>query len=202
MTLADRIKRLRPEQIEWLSAEVERLSSSGSDQEAGLEAELVACLVGRDEQRPSDQEMREWIKKRLPTFMVPSRVEWYDSFPQMPNGKIDRKALAAGPVRATARTQPASRRASGGSEAGSPDELEAQAARIWKEVLGADRIMLTDNFFEVGGHSLLAIQVLARVKEWLGIEVPLRVMFETPTLADFVRAIEERRSAGGGSFSG
>lgn len=194
MTLADRIERLRPEQIEWLATEVERHPSSGSEQEAALEAELVACLVRRDKQHPSDQEMREWLKKRLPTFMVPSRVEWHDSFPQMPNGKIDRKALAAGRDDANPRTKLAGPRALAGSEASSSDELETHAARIWKEVLGADKIMLTDNFFEVGGHSLLAIQVLARVKEWLGIEVPLRVMFETPTLADFVRAIEERRN--------
>jgi amino acid adenylation domain-containing protein len=115
-------------------------------------------------------ELRAWLGKRLPAYMVPSAFVLMDALPVTPNGKVDRRALPP-------------------PEAGSEEELvaprspvEETLARIWAELLRLDRVGVKDDFFELGGHSLLASRVVARVREDLGVEVPLRGMFEAPTV--------------------
>jgi acyl carrier protein len=102
--------------------------------------------------------------------MVPARVVVLDRFPLNPNGKLDRAALPA-PDRGRPRS-PAE---------GSP--LELAVVRAWGEVLGVDEIVPTDDFFKLGGHSLLAGKVVNRLRDELGVTIPLRVLFEHPTVS-------------------
>ncbi|WP_433736261.1 amino acid adenylation domain-containing protein [Pseudomonas putida] len=136
--------------------------------------QLYAYVVA--EQTPSDptiwrDEMRAALKVDLPDYMVPSHWLLLDDLPLTGNGKLDRKALPLPDAEAWNRSFEA------------PEgELEQQLAAIWAEVLGVARIGRRDNFFELGGHSLLAAQASARVELELGIELPLRALFESHDL--------------------
>jgi acyl-coenzyme A synthetase/AMP-(fatty) acid ligase/acyl carrier protein len=136
------------------------------------EERLVAYLVAR-ESAPSITELRSWLGSQLPDYMVPSAWVVLESLPLTPNGKVDRKALPA---------------PEGGRQVRAPfvaprGALEELISGIWSEVLGIERVGVHDNFFELGGHSLLATQAVSRLGEALEIEVPLRRMFEVPTVA-------------------
>jgi amino acid adenylation domain-containing protein/non-ribosomal peptide synthase protein (TIGR01720 family) len=147
---------------------------------------LVAWLTSATGERPAARELREHLRALLPDFMVPSAFAWLDALPLTPNGKVDRRALPdpaapASPVPTTPRTP-----------------TEEVIAEIWAEVLGVESVGVEDDFFLLGGHSLRATQVLARVKRTLGVEVPLRVLFENPTVAGLAAWVE---AAGGGAIA-
>ena len=118
--------------------------------------------------------------------MIPSLFVPLAALPLTPNGKVDRKALPAadGPRLETGREHV-------------PPEgpVQERLAAIWSEVLRTARVGATDNFFELGGHSLMAMQVLARVQEAFGIELPLRTMFDNPTVAALAEAIIQKELA-------
>ncbi|HEX2079484.1 MAG TPA: amino acid adenylation domain-containing protein, partial [Longimicrobium sp.] len=142
------------------------------------DARLVAYVVASDpDAPPAGPELRAFLRERLPEYMVPSAFVALDAFPLTPNGKVDRRALPAPDAQAAERpfTPPRTPR-------------EQALAGIWREVLRRERIGLDDDFFELGGHSLLAAQVLSRVRRELGVELPLRALFEASTL----RALAER----------
>jgi len=147
---------------------------------------LAGYIVPRAGETPALTEFRSWLQGRLPDYMLPSMFVLLDTLPRMPNGKVDRKALPA----------------PGGDHLAlshgyvPPRTLtEELMAEIWVEVLHLERVGLSDNFFELGGHSLLATQVIARLYRAFGVELPLRSLFETPTIADLARAVEQRRGA-------
>src|SRR5262249_527464 len=102
------------------------------------------------------------------------------------NGKIDKRALLAEKI------EPVEARE---SYVEPRDEVEEMVAGIWAEVLDAERVGVHDNFFDLGGHSLLATQVLSRLRESLGTDIPLRLLFETPTVAGIASAISSRKGA-------
>ena len=141
-------------------------------------------LVGYVVAKPgaSVQDMRRHLEGRLPAYMVPSALVVMESLPKTPNGKIDRKALPE-PMSPSA-TQD-------GGDAAARTPTEEFVTEIWAEVLGVERPGLRDNFFEIGGHSLRAIQVVSRVRDALGLEVPLRGTFERPTIAEFAAWLNE-----------
>lgn len=145
---------------------------------AAGEPTLAAFLLAPE--RPSSQELREYLLKHVPDYMVPSRYVLVDSFPLNANGKIDRRALAATTQRGSA--------AQAGSGA-SGNALEEKLISIWQEVLGRDDIGLDDNFFELGGHSLLATLIISRVREAFRVQVPLRTIFEAQTVAGLAEMI-------------
>ena len=119
--------------------------------------------------------------------MVPSAFVFVDALPLTPHNKIDRQALRRmSPAHETARRFVAPATA-----------LEKVIAQIWQDVLEIDRVGVTDGFFELGGHSLLATQVMWRVFETFGVEVPLRRLFDAPTVAEFASALEEAEGASG-----
>ncbi|HEX2202783.1 MAG TPA: amino acid adenylation domain-containing protein [Longimicrobium sp.] len=147
---------------------------------------LVAYVAGAaGGAAPDGAALREHLKARLPDYMVPAAFVALDAFPLTPHGKVDRKALPA----------PAAGREPAAGEA-PRNETEAKVAEIWAAVLGIDRVGVHDDFFELGGHSLLAMPVMTRVRETLGVEVPLRRLFETPTVAALAAAVEEIRAGG------
>jgi acyl carrier protein len=131
---------------------------------------------------PSPTELREHLRRRLPDPMVPEAFVWLERLPLTPNGKLDRRALPdPRPARATG---------SHGTDTAPRTPYEQELAAIWREVLALDEVSLEDNFFELGGHSLLATQVASRVQEVLGVDLPLRALFETPTLGGLAARLE------------
>src|SRR6185503_13529589 len=124
-------------------------------------------------------ELRRALREKLPEYMVPSVFVMLDALPLTPNGKVDRKRLPV-PERVHAEAEYVAPRTA----------IEAVIASIWSEVLRLDRVGIYDNFFELGGHSLLATQVTFAVREKLGVDLPLRRIFETPTVAGLAELVE------------
>jgi len=135
---------------------------------------LVAYVVWKKGHTPQPVELRKYLKGRLPEYMIPSAYADLTSPPLTPNGKIDRKALPA-PDGARPELEQAF------VAPGTP--VEEELARIWSEVLGLNQIGIHDNFFDLGGHSLIATQVMSRLRAAFHVELPLRSIFETPTIA-------------------
>lgn len=177
--LTDRIEQLSPAQRERLA---ERLNGSRA---AALAADqrLVAYVVCDSEDERTVERLREALREKLPAYMLPSAVVTLDALPLTPNGKVDRQALP----------EPEQVNAAAAAEFVPPrTQAEEALARIWGEVLGVELVGVHDNFFELGGHSLLVTQVISRVREDFAVELPLRTLFEAPTIDDFALVLEEK----------
>ncbi|HWS55882.1 MAG TPA: condensation domain-containing protein, partial [Pyrinomonadaceae bacterium] len=123
-------------------------------------------------------ELREFLREILPEHMIPSAFMTLERLPLTPNGKVDRAALP----------EPEFEAAAGYVAPRTP--TEELLAGIWAEVLGLSRVSVEDNFFELGGHSLLATRLVSRVRELFKVELPLRALFEQPTVEGLARAVE------------
>ena len=150
---------------------------------AGQQASLVAWLVRSPGAHLDLAEVSIHLRRQLPRYMVPSAMEVLDAFPLTVNGKIDRRRLP-NPTRGS------------GAAGGVPlaGVTEHRLAEIWKQVMGVSEVAADSEFFALGGHSMLAVLVINRVKETLGVELPLRALFERPVLRDLAAAIDEHRS--------
>jgi amino acid adenylation domain-containing protein len=142
---------------------------------------LVAYVVGDT----TAQELRQSLRERLPDYMVPAAFVALEALPLNPNGKVDRKALPAPEPQSSAAMYVAPQ-----------TPVEESLAGIWAEVLGRERIGVTDSFLDLGGHSLLATQVMSRLRTTFGIEMPLRDLFTAPRLADLAIRVEAALRAG------
>jgi acyl carrier protein len=146
------------------AAVVERRRGAGDQQ-------LVAYVVYADEGEPTATQLRRYLKQKLPPYMIPSAFVGLDALPLTPNGKLDRRALA--------------RIVRGGSS--SQREIQAPrtpgeeiVARVWREALGVEAVGVQDNFFDIGGHSLLSMRVIARLESQLGVRIhPREMVFQT-----------------------
>ena len=118
--------------------------------------------------------LREFLDERLPDYMIPSAFLFVDSLPRTPNGKIDRVALPSPDGMPASSTRPF---------VAPRTPIEKVLGDIWTEVLNLERIGVHDNFFELGGHSLLATQLVSRIRVTLSSELPVRAIFEAPTIA-------------------
>jgi amino acid adenylation domain-containing protein/non-ribosomal peptide synthase protein (TIGR01720 family) len=145
------------------------------------EKRLVAYVVAEPSTEPTTSELRRYLKEKLPERMVPLLFVLLDQFPLTPNGKVDRRALPRPELES---------RVDNESATASRMPVEDLLAGIWSEVLGRERVEVTDNFFELGGHSLLATQVISRVRAAFQTEIPLRSLFEMPTLAAFAASVQ------------
>ncbi len=153
---------------------------------------LVAWLVPRPGAARSQQEVaaevQAFLRTRLPGYMVPTSFVPLAALPLTPSGKVDRQAL---PEPETVRPEGPE-----GDHEGPRGPFEELLAEIWSGLLGVRRVSRRDSFFDLGGHSLLATQLVSRVREALGVELPLRRIFEAPTLAGFALLVEAARSRG------
>jgi acyl-coenzyme A synthetase/AMP-(fatty) acid ligase/acyl carrier protein len=148
------------------------------------EGGLVAYFTCSDQPNPTVSELRVFLKKNLPDYMVPSAFVMLDTIPLTPNGKLDRKALPEpDKLRPQLDTWYAAPR--------SP--TEEQLAEIWSQVLSLDRVGVHDNFFDLGGHSLAATRVVSRVIKQFQLEVPLQSLFQSPTVAEMAAVIAEHQ---------
>ncbi len=145
------------------------------------EKELLACLVIQPELMPTVAELRAFLLKRLPDYMVPAAFVKLDKLPLTPNGKIDRKALP----------DPAENLLESGTQFVAPrTSTEEILAKIWRELLRTDRIGIHDNFSALGGHSLLAVRLIFRIQAAFQVELPGRLISEFPTIAELGLAVE------------
>jgi amino acid adenylation domain-containing protein len=149
--------------------------------------QLVAYVVPAPGAPVDAARLRRSLEGYLPDYMMPSAWAFLDALPLTSNGKVDRKALPP-----PALTRPELR---SGYQAPRTD-LEQMLAAIFSHVLGLDQIGLHDNFYELGGHSLLAIKVIHQIRRAMGVTLPVRTLFEQPTIIGLARAIERARHSG------
>jgi amino acid adenylation domain-containing protein len=142
---------------------------------------LVAYVVPNQKPAPTTNELRSFLKRKLPQYMVPSTFMFLDALPLTPNGKVDRRALPA-----PDRVRPELERAFVAPRT----PIEEMLAGIWAEVLGLEEVGIHDNFFELGGHSLVATQVMYRVRAASRVELSLRSLFERPTVAGLAEYVD------------
>ena len=150
----------------------------------GTDSRLVAYVVPKQMPGPTVSELRSFLKERLLEHMLPSAFVFLDALPLTPNGKVDRAALPA----------PEQLRPELGKVLVTPrDQVECQLVRIWEEVLGVQPVGIGDDFFALGGHSLLGIRLFARIEKELGTKLPVSLLFQSPTverLAQAIRGVE------------
>jgi amino acid adenylation domain-containing protein len=146
-------------------------------EDAPGEKRLVAYVVGE----ASADELRAHLRRGLPDYMVPSAFVAMDALPLTRNGKVDRRVL------------PAPEQDGAGEFVAPRTGLEKVLAGLWEEVLRRDRVGVHDNFFAVGGHSLLAMRMIGRVREVFGTDLPVRALFEGPTVAELAERVEALR---------
>jgi amino acid adenylation domain-containing protein len=151
--------------------------------DAAGDRQLAAYVVGRGAGVPTPAALRAHLKRHLPDYMIPSVFVRLDALPMASSGKVDRKSLP---------TAVAAPRELSDDYAGPRTATEAELAGMWAEVLGMQRVGIHDNFFDLGGHSLKATQLVSRIRATFFVELPLRSLFDEPTVAGLAALIEKQ----------
>ena len=141
---------------------------------------LIAYVVSVQHLTPANDDLKNHLRKKLPDYMVPRAFVHLDFLPLTVNGKIDRRTLPAPQY---------DHEQAGDTFVPPRNSLEESIAAVWREVLNLERIGVHDNFFDLGGHSLKATQVVSRLRNMFPSEIPLRHMFDFPTIAELARAL-------------
>jgi amino acid adenylation domain-containing protein len=164
-------------------------SAPGDDGQPG-EINLAAYVVWRSggyetahAERPTVEKVTEWLRERVPDHMVPSSIIVLDALPLSANGKVDKNALPEPDL-------------NGGGDAfiAPRTETETALAAIWQEVLKKERVGITDDFLALGGHSLLAIRVLGKISKQFAVRLPLRSLFDSPTVERLAVVLDAERA--------
>jgi amino acid adenylation domain-containing protein len=142
--------------------------------------QLIAYAVFRADEMPTERDLRSFLKAKLPGYMIPAAFIGLGRLPLNPNGKVDLKALPA-PDQVVVPPM--------GQRVAPTTSLEAALVELWTQLLGRSQVGIHDNFFELGGHSLLATQLVSRLRDRLQVELPLRKVFEAPTIAELAQTI-------------
>ncbi len=154
----------------------------------GADRQLVGyAAVSQGGREVAIDELRVHVAQRLPSYMVPAALVTMDALPLTVNGKVDRAALPAPTTSATV---------AGARVIPPRTETEHRVARLWTEVLGREPVGVRDNFFDLGGHSLLATRLVFRLREELGLVLPLRLLFAEPTVEGVAGALDLAASGG------
>ena len=144
------------------------------------EKRLVAYYISQ--QQLDSKQLRKFLKPKLPEYMIPGAWVQLDAFPLTPNGKCDRNSLPIPEFETTDYIAPR-------------NSIEEILVKIWQQVLNLEQVGINDNFFELGGHSLLATQVVSKIRQSLAVELPLRCLFEYPTVAELAEGLENSVAA-------
>jgi thioesterase domain-containing protein/acyl carrier protein len=150
------------------------------------ERQLVAYVIASKDRKVDGVELQAFLRRQLPTYMVPSGFEMVERFPLTPAGKIDRKAL-----------QKSSARRSGRARLDVPlprNPIEQVVADVWSGILGIENIGVQDDFFDLGGHSLMIVRMLYQINAALGVKLGVPDLFRNPTVEQLAAVIESRRS--------
>lgn len=145
---------------------------------------LVAYLVIREQPAPTVVELREFLLRRFPDYMVPAAYVTLPAMPLTPNGKINRRALP---------TSGESRLDQGVQFVPPTTATEVALARIWCKLLGVDQIGIHENFFAIGGHSLLAVRMVNEIKQQLAPDMPVRMLFQYATIQELAKALSAQK---------
>jgi amino acid adenylation domain-containing protein/FkbH-like protein len=174
--------RVEPEEVAAVLSESPLVASCvvGVRKDAQDEPSLVAYVVPTKEDKKMALELRSYAASRLPAAMVPSSFAFLSRLPLSPNGKTDMKALAAMGRPVTEQSEYVAPRT----------PIEEVLAAIWQDLLHLTRVSIHDNFFDLGGHSLLATRVAARLNKALSINLPVRCVFERPTISNLAAEIQ------------
>ncbi|MGI2902642.1 non-ribosomal peptide synthetase [Tolypothrix sp. VBCCA 56010] len=154
-------------------------------EEIAGDKQLVAYIVANQEQIPTQSAqklallLRQFLKEKLPEYMIPKAYVLLESLPLTPNGKVDRRALKAPDITFDKPDYVAPR-----------TQVEDLLVKIWAKILGKEQVGIHDNFFELGGHSLLATQLVSRIRDTFKIDLPVRNLFEAPTVEQLAKYIE------------
>ena len=146
---------------------------------------VVAYFVPARDAAPTTTELRAFMREKLPEYMLPSVFVTLASMPLTPNGKVDRRALPA-PDQATL--------APTGEFAAPTDEVEARLAQIWESILGVRPIGIRDNFFDLGGHSLMAVRIMNGIQETFGKDLAIATLLQAPTVERLAAIVRQKES--------
>lgn len=186
--LYQRIANLSPVKRALLAQRLDEQSTSAATApEPGDVKRLCGFIVAKQGLPLTATELREFLREKLPQHMVPSTFVILDELPLTPNGKIDRRALSRLELNGDGARENLTRPCS---------PIEEVLLDIWAGVLQLDQVGVDDNFFERGGHSLLATRVISRIREAFQIEIPIQALFESPTIAELARSVEQSMNAG------
>ncbi len=153
------------------------------EQKSG-DKQLVAYIVPNQDQIPTTNELRNYLTGQLPEYMIPAVFMLLDTMPLLPNGKVDRHALPA----------PQGLRPTLAANYQAPQsQIEQAIAQVWQEILNLDKVGIHDNFFDLGGHSLLMIQVANKLNEILQSDVSLVTLFQSPTIHSLAQYFSEKQ---------
>ncbi|NEQ65236.1 MAG: amino acid adenylation domain-containing protein, partial [Symploca sp. SIO2D2] len=145
------------------------------------DAETIASSNPEVSETEQIKKLKQYLQERLPEYMIPSGFVMLSQLPLTPNGKVDRKALPVPDLASSVTT-----------EYVAPEtETQKALAQIWQEVLGVEKVGINDNFFDLGGHSLMATQVVSRVRQTLAMEIAVSTLFENPTIAQLAEILVE-----------
>jgi amino acid adenylation domain-containing protein len=182
--------RVEPAEIEAILGALPQVNRAAViTRRSGEENRLVAYVARSAGARLTAEELRRSLAEKVPDYMVPAAIVLVDELPLNANGKVDRKALLALEETTAAPVEHLAPR----------NAVEETLVGIWKEVLKIDRFGVDDDFFALGGHSLVATQVVALIRSAFGVPFPLRTVFESPTIAGLAEAVGsllESHSAG------
>jgi acyl carrier protein len=145
---------------------------------------LVAYVVRSEGSGSLTDELRSFLRTRLPEYMIPAVFVDLDGLPLLPSGKIDRMALPNPSSEALAKRR---------TIVHGRTEIEKGLISIWREVLKFDQISIDDNFFDLGGHSLSGMRVLARIRRDFHVDVPIRRLFDRPTIEELALEVEKQK---------
>jgi amino acid adenylation domain-containing protein len=147
---------------------------------------LVAYVVPRPGFQPNVEQVREALKTILPPYMIPSSVVMLDELPLSSNGKVNRAVLPRALEEGT--SEPCAKPATPSTE------IEAMLAAMWRSVLGGPELSISENFFDAGGHSLLGLRLMARIRDEMNVDLPVRELFAHPTIAGLAKQIVAQAS--------
>jgi amino acid adenylation domain-containing protein len=146
---------------------------------------LAAYWICTNGLSPDNEELQQFLKGKLPDYMIPSAFVVLQKFPLTPNGKIDRNALPVPDHAMAPSAEPF---------AAPTTPAEQMLAEIWQEILAFERVGIHDNFFRIGGHSLLGMQMMSRVRKAFQADLSLRNIFEAPTIAELAKLLEQKQN--------
>ncbi len=182
--------RIEPGEIEAVAAAEADVVECAAIARPGGDGDLALVLYAGSRAEPASlqRRLRARFEDALPPYMRPHRIEVLPALPKTPNGKIDRRALPA----------PASGDAPADGAAGPRDALEEELCALWRRLLAGGPVGIHDNFFELGGYSMLAVRMFAELRRRHGIDLPLSVLIERPTVARLAEALRAAPAASGG----
>jgi acyl carrier protein len=178
MNTIERFAKLTPNKQSLVTVWLDQ-HKNGAAPDADADKQLVAYVVMKNGTRDTAP-LREYLKGQTPAYMVPDTFVPLDSLPLTTNGKIDRRRLSE--------LSKTSQQIDDNFVA-PRTQLEEELAGLWTEILKVERVGINDNFFDLGGHSLLATRLIFKLREHFHVELPLRALFEAPTIATLAPVI-------------